>query len=57
MLESWAEHTAGATGLHPDDYVPKLLADTDFLPAIKQHTPELLEEISVAHENDGRTPQ
>jgi isopenicillin-N N-acyltransferase like protein len=44
-LERWAEHTARSTGLHPAEYIDRLLADTDFLPAIARHTPALLEEV------------
>jgi isopenicillin-N N-acyltransferase like protein len=45
VFERWAEHTAQTTGLRSTEYVERLLADTDFLPAIARHTPELLEEV------------
>ena len=54
-FERWAEHTAHATGMHPDAYVEALLADTDFLPAIARHTPELLEEVRGIAEGSGMT--
>ena len=53
VLERSAEHTARATGLNADDYVQQLLTDTDFLPAIMRHTPELLEELRGIAEGCG----
>jgi hypothetical protein len=52
-FERWAEHTAQATGMHPDAYVEALLADTDFVPAIARHTPDLLEEVRGIAEGSG----
>jgi isopenicillin-N N-acyltransferase like protein len=54
-FERWAEHTAHATGMHPDAYVEALLADTDFVPAIVRHTPDLLEEVRGIAEGSGMT--
>jgi hypothetical protein len=54
-FERWAEHTAHATGMHPDTYVEALLADTDFVPAIARHTPDLLEEVRGIAEGSGMT--
>ncbi|MGN6379397.1 MAG: C45 family autoproteolytic acyltransferase/hydrolase [Gaiellales bacterium] len=53
--ERWEEHTALSTGLHPDAYIERLLADTDFVPAIARHTPELLEEARGIAEGSGLT--
>lgn len=53
VLERSAEHTARATRLHPDDYLRQLLAETDFLPAIARHTPDLLEEVRGIAEGCG----
>jgi isopenicillin-N N-acyltransferase like protein len=44
-LGRWAESIATAHGVEPDAYVAGFVRGTDFLPAIRRWTPDLLDEI------------
>lgn len=44
-LQRWLEVIAGETGHRAEAYVASFLGTTDFLPAIKTHTPDCLEEV------------
>jgi isopenicillin-N N-acyltransferase like protein len=44
-LQRWKEVIAAETGLSGEAFVASFLGSTDFLPAIKTHTPDCLEEV------------
>ena len=44
-IERWRGDAARRSGQSAADYAAGFLADTDFLPAIQRHTPDLLEEV------------
>ncbi len=44
-LQRWLEVIAAETGLAADAYVASFLGSTDFLPAIKTHAPDCLDEV------------
>src|SRR5689334_4823686 len=44
-LGRWAEVIAAARHVDPDGYIREFVHGTDFLPAIRRWTPELLEEV------------
>jgi predicted choloylglycine hydrolase len=44
-IERWKTALGDAAGLHPDSYLERFVANTDFLPAIERWTPALLEEV------------
>jgi hypothetical protein len=44
-ISRWADTIATAHGLHPNDYIAAFVASTDYLPAIRRWTPDLLEEL------------
>lgn len=41
----WRDHITRDTGLSPEVYLEKFFEQTDFMPAIKRYTPDLLEEV------------
>lgn len=52
-LERWRVDAARRSGERPDRYAAGFLADTNFLPAIEHHTPDLLEEVRGIAEGAG----
>jgi isopenicillin-N N-acyltransferase-like protein len=53
-LELWQEDLSKDTGMSPDDYLDRFYAETDFLPAIKQFAPDILEEVKGIAEGSGQ---
>lgn len=51
----WKESLHQATGLHPDDYLDRLVAGTGFIPAIERWTPHLFDEVRGIGEGAGIT--
>ncbi len=49
----WKESIHKSTGMKPDAYLAQFMKETDFLPAIKKWTPELLEEVEGLAEGSG----
>src|SRR5262245_51467532 len=50
----WAESIASTHGLHPNDYIAAFVAGTDYLPAIKRRTPDLLDELKGIARGSGQ---
>ena len=44
-MAAWREWLAAVTGADPDDYLRRMLRETDYRAAIGRHTPDLLEEV------------
>ena len=49
----WKESIQESTGMKPDTYISKFLEETNFLPAIKKWTPDLLEEVQGLAQGSG----
>ena len=52
-IARWKDALGRATRLQPDDYLERLLAATDFLPAVERWTPDLLDEVRGIGEGAG----
>ena len=50
----WADSIASTHGLHPNDYIAAFVAGTDYLPAIRRWTPDLLEELKGIARGSGQ---
>lgn len=53
LVEAWSEEIARETGLGLAAYLQRFAAETDFLPAIRRWTPDLLEEVGGIAEGAG----
>jgi isopenicillin-N N-acyltransferase like protein len=54
-LDLFLEDIGRDTGLVPREYLARFLSETDFLPAVKKYTPDLLEEVRGIAEGAGRS--
>lgn len=57
ILELWKENLRNETKYDPDSLLKHFLAETDFTPAIKKWTPDLLEEVRGIAEGAGQPYQ
>jgi len=53
VVAKWKEFLSASRHVHPDHYIDKFLQETNFLPAIKKWTPDLLEETEGISEGSG----
>jgi len=53
VVAKWKEFLNATRHVHPDQYIDKFLQETNFLPAIKKWTPDLLEETEGIGEGSG----
>lgn len=54
FLGDWLKSLRAAGVTEPRSYITRMLQDTDFLPAIRLHTPELLDEVRGIAEGAGQ---
>jgi len=52
-LETWIGHLDGGRGENPRGYLDRFIDDTDFLPAVRRWTPDLVEEVEGIAEGAG----
>jgi hypothetical protein len=45
MVGQWKENIAQDLGMDPDEFLQELIQETDFFPAVRRWTPDLLEEV------------
>jgi len=53
MIALWKDNIRSDMGMDPDDFLQQLVTETEFMPAIKKWTPELLDEIVGIAEGSG----
>jgi isopenicillin-N N-acyltransferase-like protein len=54
-LELWKEDLRNESKMDPDSVIKRFLAETDFTPAIKKWTPDLLDEVKGIAEGSGQS--
>jgi len=53
MVEDWKASIAADTGLHPDRFFARFMAEADYLRAVRRWTPDLLDEVEGIAEGSG----
>jgi isopenicillin-N N-acyltransferase-like protein len=53
IIKNWKDNLHKSLDMNPDKYLSQMLKDTNFLPAIKKWTPDLLEEVKGIAESAG----
>ena len=55
-LADWRASLAAVTGLDADDYLRRMLRETDYVTAVRRHTPDVLEEVRGFAQGAGVDP-
>ncbi|MCJ7624255.1 MAG: hypothetical protein MUO76_12190, partial [Anaerolineaceae bacterium] len=53
LFGNWKENIRQDMGMDPDVFLEQMLTETDFIPAVKRWTPELLDEVEGIAEGAG----
>lgn len=53
LVGLWKSNLKGNLGTDPDAFISQYLSKTDYMPAIRKHTPDLLEEVKGIAEGSG----